>query len=88
MLRRRSSLNDAILERNLCFIDTPGFHKNATLAEETDPIIEYMEAMLYRNMTVDSMNENDLLGLLSGSGGAHVDVVLYLFSQSKSIVIL
>jgi len=76
---------DAILERNICFVDTPGFGKSASGTEEIDLTVEYIESLLHRNATVGSMNDSDLLGVISGNGGVQVDVVIYMLAPSESI---
>ncbi|KAF2834752.1 hypothetical protein M501DRAFT_943606 [Patellaria atrata CBS 101060] len=78
--KRRKSFNDTVLERNLCFVDTPGRVKEGT---STDPVISYIEALLQRNSSILSMTESEVLSILSGHGGIHVDVVFYLFSHGK-----
>jgi hypothetical protein len=82
-VRRRKSASDAVLERNLCFIDTPGYGKAAPNTDEHNLVVDYVESLLYQNASVTSMEDSDLLGVISGSGGVQVDVVFYLLSPSK-----
>lgn len=35
MLRRRKSLGDSVLERNLCFVDTPGYGNKTSVGPES-----------------------------------------------------
>ncbi|OJD29333.1 cell division protein gtp binding protein [Diplodia corticola] len=79
-LRRRKSMGDSVLERNLCFIDTPGIDSTSNL--RVDPIVQYIESLLQRNASLTAMSDSDLLGMLSGNGGVHVDVVFYMLKPS------
>ncbi|KAI9724767.1 MAG: hypothetical protein M1812_000042 [Candelaria pacifica] len=82
VLRRRKSMGDNVLERNLCFVDTPGNALGAPFAERFEPVIRYMESQLERTASAINMNDGDTLGLLSGNGGFHVDIIFYLISNS------
>ena len=73
ILRRRKSIGDAVLERNVCFVDVSS-------ATGTEPIIEYMVKQLQTVIQSTSTGSGDFIGLLSGRGGAQVDVILYLIS--------
>jgi len=85
VLRRRKSMGDTILERNICFIDTPGFDGSEEHADNADSVIQYIEGLLHRNASTATMSESDLLSMLSGNGGVQVDVVLYVFSHGMHI---
>ena len=76
-------MGDTVLERNLCFVDTPGYSGGMSLIEGVEPIIRYVEAQIARTMSTAQMTDPDLLSLLTGNGGPQVDVVLYLVSQSE-----
>ncbi|KAI4716228.1 hypothetical protein E4T48_07596 [Aureobasidium sp. EXF-10727] len=82
-LRRRKSMGDSILERNISFIDTPGWVMSGASDQNMDDAIstihENIEACLRRNALTGELSDTDLLGVLSGSGGFQVDVVLYMF---------
>ena len=84
ILRRRKSMGDSVLERNVCFIDTPGYGGGMSLIEGIEPVIQYVETQIARTMSAGQMTDADLLSLLTGNGGPQVDIVLYLISQSKS----
>lgn len=84
LLRRRKSTTDAVLERNLCFVDTPGYSVDSSKAEDTGRVVDYVENLLYQTAAVATMDDGDLVGIVSGSGGIAVDVVLYLLPPSKS----
>ena len=72
-------MGDAVLERNLCFVDV-----SPSVGVET--IVEYMVQQLRSGMVSASTASGDFLGLLSGRGGAQVDVILYLLSNGKTRV--
>ena len=82
MRKRRRSVNETILERNLCFIDTPGY-------EDSDPplqnVIQHVEGLLYRCQSFDLFSEGEMLSILSGNGGVQVDVVLYMLKSKRRV---
>ena len=47
------------------------------------PVIAYMEQQIQRALAACQLADNDLVGLMSGRGGAQVDLVLYLISQGE-----
>lgn len=69
-------MGDAVLERNVCFVDV-------SASTGIQPIIEYMVQQLQSGMMSASSGSGDFLGLLSGRGGAQVDVILYLVTNGK-----
>lgn len=77
VLRRRKSMGDSILERNLCFVDTSS---STTL----DHIVRYAEEQLCKAIEATTTELHDFAALLSGRGGPHVDVILYLVSKGES----
>ncbi|CZT02009.1 probable cell division control protein CDC12 [Rhynchosporium agropyri] len=86
VLRRRKSMGDSILERNLCFVDTPGFGNQTSCLECITPVIDYLESQYKKVMTLEDMGQAEMINLLSGNGGSQVDVVLYLISSKiKSV---
>jgi septin family protein len=82
VLRRRKSIGDAVLERNLCFVDTPGYSKGMSIMEGIQSVLQYIESQLTKPFSAQTASEGDIAGLLSGSGGSQVDVVFYLVTQS------
>lgn len=82
VLRRRKSLGDVVLERNLCFVDTGG-GKKSSRAEQTECLVQYMIQQLLRALGAIHTINSDLQGLLGGNGGSQVDIVLYLISKGK-----
>ncbi|KAI9850416.1 MAG: hypothetical protein M1838_005693 [Thelocarpon superellum] len=81
VLRRRKSLGDSVLERNLCFIDTPGYGHGPASLDAIQSVIRYVEGQLERTASLMNMGDGDIMGMLSGSGGPQVDVVFYLFAR-------
>ena len=77
-LWRRKSFGEGILERNLCFVDTPGINNEGAI----DRILQEIESLQMMNSRIENMTDNQLLNLFSGEGGTYVDVVLYLFDPS------
>lgn len=81
--RKRKSIGDAVLERNLCFIDTPGYGA-ASVVEDQNSVVNYVESLLYQNASVASMDDSDIIGIIGGNGGVQVDVIFYLLSPGKT----
>ena len=79
--RRKSVTPDAVLERNICFVDTPGFTSDFK-ADDINHVVDYVESQLYQTTSVTTLDDNDLVGVISGNGGISVDVVLYLLPPS------
>ena len=86
ILRRRKSAGDTVLERNLCFVDTPGYHSGISMLENINAVVHYIETQITKTTSLASMGNGDLLALLCGNGGFQVDVVFYLVSQGKNLV--
>ena len=78
VLRRRKSLGDNVLDRNICFVDTPGFDAGISVLEGMDGVLRYIEAQMAKNLDIASLEDAEILSLLGGSGGSQVDVVLYV----------
>nr|POF02604.1 hypothetical protein CFP56_58236 [Quercus suber] len=80
MLLRRKSMGEGVLERNLCFMDTPDIHDKH--------VIEHLSRMLEGRMRsmlrLETMSDSELIPLLSGEGGASVDAVLWLFDPTTT----
>ncbi|RDW71047.1 hypothetical protein BP6252_07610 [Coleophoma cylindrospora] len=80
VLRRRKSMGDSVLERNLCFVDTPGYGSATSCLETLNPVIDYVECQIRKVLTTE-LPESDVINMLSGSGGSQVDVVFYIIKQ-------
>ncbi|KAF2752053.1 hypothetical protein M011DRAFT_473331 [Sporormia fimetaria CBS 119925] len=83
--RRRSSTTEAVLERNITFVDTPGFGASASCEEEQSRVVDYVESLLHQNASLATMEDSDVLGVISGNGGVQVDVVFYLLNSEHDI---
>ncbi|PLB43118.1 hypothetical protein P170DRAFT_72241 [Aspergillus steynii IBT 23096] len=79
VLRRRKSIGDLVLERNICFVDTSA--NSSTRTGQTDAIIHYMHQQLVRAMTSLHRPNHDFQSMLAGNGGAQVDAILFLISE-------
>ena len=86
LLRRRKSSGETVLERNLCFVDTPGYSSGMSMMESVETVVQYIEAQMVKTMSLTSLSDGDLLNILGGNGGFQVDVVFYLVSQSRGDV--
>ena len=84
-LRRRKSLEDTVLDRNICFVDTPGYSQGLSKMQGIETVLGYIEAQLEKSFSDLSDGESNLVRLLSGNGGSQVDLVLYLISQGKKV---
>lgn len=74
VLKRRKSMGDSVLERNLCFVDTSGIKSPSSAAH-------YIEQQLLKTINTINQVTPELTGLLSGKGGTQVDLVLYLVTH-------
>jgi len=79
MLLRRKSVGDGVLERNLCFIDTPGIDNE----RESRQVLRYGENLMRRTANMERMGDSELIGLLSGDGGVQLDAVLWLVDADR-----
>ncbi|KAJ5183189.1 hypothetical protein N7492_000805 [Penicillium capsulatum] len=79
VLRRRKSIGEIVLERNLCFVDTPAV--SLSRPGQTDAVVQYMRQQVHRTTTALTGPGVDLQNLLAGNGGSQVDAILYLISQ-------
>jgi hypothetical protein len=77
MLLRRKSVGEGVLERNLTFIDTPGFHGGMHVQQ----LSRYFKDSLARMGHMEKMSDNELVSMLSGEGGVQIDAVLYVFDS-------
>lgn len=84
MLRRRKGSTDVILERNICFVDTPGYSADTYREDDMGQVLDYLEDLLHQTSAVTNMHDGDCVGLISGTGGIAVDVILYLLPPRKN----
>ncbi|KAL7271720.1 hypothetical protein RUND412_005500 [Rhizina undulata] len=82
VLRRRksskASAEEQVIERNLCFVDTPGYGAGTSFLECVEPVVRYVEAQLDRTHAILNTGSGDLLSVLSGDGTPQVDIVFYV----------
>lgn len=81
ILRRRKSVDDPVLERNICFVDTPGYGCGLSITEGIQDVISYIEQQLPRSFSAAANSRGELVNMLSGNGGTQVDAVLYLIGK-------
>lgn len=74
ILRRRKSMGDSVLERNICFVDTMDSIK-------LERLIHYVEQQLVNVFSSVDQLDGEFSGMLSGRGSSQVDVILYLLSK-------
>ncbi|KAK7728352.1 hypothetical protein SLS53_009406 [Cytospora paraplurivora] len=80
LLKRRKSMGDLVLDRNICFVDTPGYSDGASSMEMIAPVIRYVESH-FEKVQSNASPDPDMLGMLGGDGGNQVDVVFYLIQN-------
>lgn len=80
VLKRRKSLGDAVLERNLCFVDTPGYSSRSSPMDVIVPVVKYVETQLQK-ISSDALNESEIISMVGGDGGCQVDVVFYIINE-------
>ncbi|CAG7944520.1 unnamed protein product [Penicillium salamii] len=78
VLKRRKSIGEIVLERNLCFVDTSS---NLSRAGQTDATAQYMYQQFVRATNALNSRNVDFQNLLAGNGGSQVDAILYLISH-------
>ncbi|KAK0646309.1 hypothetical protein B0T16DRAFT_328701 [Cercophora newfieldiana] len=80
LLRRRKRLGDSVLDRNICFVDTPGYGSGSSSMDTITPVTDYIEGH-FRRMSAGSLSDGDTLNMVGGEGGVQVDVVFYMVSN-------
>ncbi|KAI9737075.1 MAG: hypothetical protein M1834_000665 [Cirrosporium novae-zelandiae] len=79
--KRRKSMEEAVLERNICFVDTPGYSHGMSLMEGVQTTVKYIELQLQRTAQAFDTGNSDLVSMASGDGGSQVDVVFYVMDN-------
>lgn len=64
-------------------MDTPGYSATASSVDEQNLVVEYVESLLRQTSSVGSMDDSDVIGIIGGSGGVQVDLILYLMKPSR-----
>lgn len=78
---RRNSRGDSVLERNICFVDTPGYGRESSVMETIMSCVDYVESHLGK-VASNELSDSALMNMLGGDGGYQVDACLYLISHS------
>lgn len=78
-------MGDTVLERNLCFVDTPGYSRGMSMVEGIENVMQYIECQLAKTFSFASSTEGEIVSMMGGDGGAQVDLVLYMISKGISI---
>lgn len=47
-------------------------------------MVDYIESHFKRVTSIQGMSDSEMINMLSGNGGSQVDLVFYVFAQSKS----
>merc|ERR1712070_171117 len=73
---RRRSVGEGLLQRNICFLDTPGLSDDV----EAQQVLRCFDQTIMRTLHLEKLTDSELTGLLSGEGASTlVDAVLWLF---------
>ncbi|KAL4927801.1 uncharacterized protein BDV17DRAFT_282444 [Aspergillus undulatus] len=81
VLKRRKSSGELVLERNICFVDTPG--SRLSQMGQTDAIVQYINQQLLRATSALDSSNADFQNMLAGNGGSQVDTILYFISHDS-----
>jgi hypothetical protein len=76
-------MDDIVLERNICFIDTPGYDAGMSVVEGMELVTRYVTTQMSKTIPANTLGDDELLGILGGGGGLHVDVAFYLIDQGR-----
>ncbi|CCU80335.1 RAS like GTPase superfamily protein [Blumeria hordei DH14] len=82
ILKRRNS-GETVLERNLCFVDTPGYGNQNSQLECASSVIDYIEAQFRKISTFNGLSESEMINMLSGNGGDQAIDIEYLRRLSR-----
>ncbi|KAL1866225.1 hypothetical protein Daus18300_006889 [Diaporthe australafricana] len=77
LLKRRKSVDDTILDRNICFIDTPGYSDGASSMESITPVIRYIESH-FEKVQSNASPDAEMLKMLGGDGELKPADIKYL----------
>ena len=67
-------------------MDTPGYVEGNLDQEDINLVVDYLESLLHQTASVTNLDDGEMVGLISGSGGVLVDVVLYLLPPGESML--
>ena len=74
-------MGDTVLERNLCFVYTPGYGHARSVMEGIESVIRHVETQINKSSSVSNASYGELVNLLSGRGGTQVDLVFYMICK-------
>ena len=83
-LRRRYSNTESILERNICFVDTPALepiYSPNDSSRSIDTIVQYIEQQFQQGKRLSSLSEAEVISILTGSCSSLVDLVIYIVER-------
>lgn len=85
ILRKRKSMGESVLERNVCFVDTPGYSCSYSTIENIESVLLYVKTQLSKATSFANVGEGELVSMLSGRGGGQVDIVLYMIARGTPL---
>lgn len=74
-------MGDTVLERNICFVDTPGYSHHRSAVEGIESVVRYVENQINKTCSLSDASNGELVNLLSGRGGTQVDLVFYMMCK-------
>ena len=80
-------MGDTVLERNFCFVDTPGYSRGMSIMEGIELVTQYIEGQLAKTFSFANTSEGEIVSMMGGDGGAQVDLVLYMISQGTCEIV-
>ena len=80
---RRKSATEPVLDRNICFVDTPGFD-SSSYSRQSSSILKHIESLLHRNASLSELSEEELLSIYSGNGGVQVDLAVFVLEGTRA----
>ncbi|RMY47389.1 hypothetical protein D0863_15647 [Hortaea werneckii] len=78
---RRRSVGEGLLQRNICFLDTPGLSDDV----EAQQVLRCFDQTIMRTLHLEKLTDSELAGLLNGEGASTlVDAVLWIFDPAAT----
>lgn len=65
-------MGDTILERNLCFVDTPGYSHSSSPEEGISLVMNYITEQMNKISSFQDIGSSELVNMLSGKGGTQI----------------
>jgi hypothetical protein len=56
----------------------------AQCLETITSVVEYIQSHLQKAVSTQDMSDSEMISMLGGNGGSQVDLVFYVFAQSRS----